>query len=175
MAKNTLLTGVPGVGKTTLVRRAVEASGMTVAGGFYTEEIREKGRRAGFRVRTLDGRHGVLAHVNSQSPYRVSRYGVNVGVFDTLGVSSIETALQNPGLIVIDEIGRMELFSKMFQEAVVLALGSDHPVFGVIQQRRGGFLDAIRARADTNVIEITEANRTTMLSKVLAELRTATS
>ena len=148
---------------------------MAVAGGFYTEEIREKGRRAGFRIRTLDGREGVLAHVNSESKFRVSRYGVNVGVFDSLGVSSLETALQKPGLVVIDEIGRMELFSTEFQEAVVLALGSEHPVLGVIQQRRGSFLDSIRARTDTNVVEITEANRATILTEVLAELRAATS
>lgn len=168
--KNLLLTGKPGVGKTTLVRKAAE-SGLPIAGGFYTEEIRESGRRMGFMIRTLDGREEVLAHVKSPSRFRVSRYGVNVEAFEVVGVRSIEDALEGPGIVVMDEIGRMELFSQKFQDAVIRALDSPLTVFGVIQMRRNHFLDGIRKRPDTHVLTVTMDNRNALLTEILEMLR----
>ncbi|MBM4043756.1 MAG: NTPase [Planctomycetes bacterium] len=167
--KNLLLTGPPGVGKTTLVRQVV-ASGLEIAGGFYTEEIREAGRRVGFKIRTLDGQDALLAHVNCRSEFRVGQYGVNVAAFEDVGVRSIEAALGGRGLVVMDEIGRMELFSEKFQEAVIRALDSPRRVFGVIQMRRNHFLDAVRRRTDTQVVAVTLENRDALLSEIAALL-----
>ncbi|MEW6359455.1 MAG: NTPase [Planctomycetota bacterium] len=163
------MTGRPGVGKTTLVRKVVE-SGLPIAGGFYTEEIREAGRRMGFMIRTLDGKEDVLAHVESRSRFRVGRYGVNVEAFERIGVASIEGALMKDGLIIMDEIGRMELFSERFQNMVIRALDSPRRVFGVIQMRRNNFLDRIRRRPDTQIITITEGNRDALLAELPALL-----
>lgn len=168
--KNLLLTGAPGVGKTTLVREVLGA-GLEIAGGFYTEEIREAGVRMGFRIRTLDGASDVLAHVSSPSRHRVGRYGVNVEAFEGIGVKSIADALQRPGLVVMDEIGRMELVSAAFREMVLRALGSASRVFGVIQMRRNSFLDGIRRRPDTRVMPITSENRNQALPDILTALQ----
>ena len=71
-----LVTGAPGVGKTTLVRRvAARLEGLRVA-GFTTEEIRERGRRLGFRIVPFEGRERIMAHVDFPGPARVGRYGV---------------------------------------------------------------------------------------------------
>jgi len=164
--ENVLLTGRPGVGKTTLVRKVVE-SGRPIAGGFYTEEIREVGRRVGFTILTLDGRDGILAHVKSRSKFRVGRYGVNVEAFEDIGVTSIEDALTKDGLVVMDEIGRMELFSEKFQETVLRALDSPRRVFGVLQMKRSKFLNTIRTRADTRIITVSPSNRDTLLPQIL--------
>lgn len=150
--------------------RQVIESGLPIAGGFYTEEIREADRRVGFKIRTLDGKEDVLAHIESRSRFRVGRYGVNVEAFERIGVASIEDALAKDGLVIMDEIGRMELFSQKFQGAVVRALDSPRRVFGVIQMRRNHFLDRIRTRPDTHVITITEGNRNTLLAEILALL-----
>ena len=122
-------------------------------------------------IRTFDGREDVLAHVSSRSKFRVGKYGVNVEAFEAVGVKSIETALQGRGLIIMDEIGRMELFSERFQQAVIRALDSPLAVFGVIQMRRNNFLDKIRRRPDTHIITITVANRDSILPEILALLR----
>jgi nucleoside-triphosphatase len=59
-----LLTGPPGCGKTTAAMKIVGSLGKMTVAGFYTEEIREAGRRKGFRWHRLDGRCGTLAHVD---------------------------------------------------------------------------------------------------------------
>ncbi len=165
MSGNILLTGSPGVGKTTLVRRVLEGIDARV-GGFYTEEIREQGKRVGFSIRTFDGRTGVLAHVNQKGPHRVGRYGVNIEDLETIAAESVVSAVESDDLVVIDELGRMELFSALFQRVVMEALDSEKPVFGTIQARRNSFLASVRSRDDVNVIEVTSANRDALVASV---------
>ena len=172
--KNLLLTGRPGCGKTTVIRKALD--GRTGAGGFFTEEIRASGRRTGFSINTLDGRTGLLAGDGFKSPVRVGRYGVNLADIDGVVVLSIERALSDPRIkvVVIDEIASMELSSPAFRQAVTAALDGPKSVLGTIQMRKNPFLDDIRARPDVAVIEVTSHNRdelpnlfTSLLDKAL--------
>jgi len=165
---NLLLTGPPGVGKTTLIRKVIEPLDIKV-GGFWTEEIRSEGRRVGFRITSNVG-EDVLAHVNSPSPFRVAKYGVNVSAFERVGVAAIEEAVADADLIVMDELGRMELFSKRFQEVALRALDSPKPVLGVIQNRADPFLDSIRARSDVAVVRVTPENRGLILDDLTGHL-----
>lgn len=167
---NVLVTGRPGVGKTTLLRRVL--SGLDVeAGGFYTSEIRAGDKRVGFSIVSLSGERGVLAHVDHRGPYRVGRYGVNRDDLERIGVAALDRAVRESELIVMDEIGRMELCSPSFQEAVLRALDSARPVLGTIQQRRNAFLDAVRARADVEIVEVTEANRDGLVPELSSRVR----
>ena len=165
MKKNVLLTGKPGVGKTTLLKKLLADLSVHI-GGFYTEEIRSGGRRVGFKIRSFSGEEEVLAHVDSPSPFRVSRYGVNVQAFERVGVPAIERAIRESDLIVMDELGKMELFSEPFQRAALRALDSPKPVLGVIQQARTPFLGRIRRREDVEVIEVTVENRDALFEKL---------
>jgi nucleoside-triphosphatase len=153
---NILITGRPGCGKSTLIAGLVER--ITVrARGFTTGEIRTSGGgREGFRITTLQGREGVLAHKNLTAGPRVGRYRVNIHDIDEIGAAEIENALDDPSteLIVIDEIARMELHSGRFRRAALRALDAAVPVLGAIQQRRDLFLDAVREREDTRIIGI---------------------
>jgi len=173
MRKNLFVTGRPGVGKTTLIR-AVLRELPVEAGGFYTEEIRESGRRTGFSIADLKGPRGVLAHEKLDSPYRVGRYGVNRGDLESVGVEALDAAVAGAPLIVMDEIGRMELCSPAFTRAVQRALDCPVPVLGTIQDRTNEFLDAVRARDDVEIVTITDSNRETareiVLSKLIAAL-----
>lgn len=156
---NLLLTGRPGVGKTTVVERVVSPAFCGVVGGFYTHEIRERGVRVGFRLSTWDGRRGIMSHVSFKSPFRVGKYGVDIRVIDNIGVPAIREAIKYGKMIVIDELGRMELFSKKFQEAVLDALESKVPLLGVIQARPHPFLEQVRKRPDVELIQVTIENR----------------
>ncbi len=168
-AGNLFVTGRPGVGKTTLIKRVltdVDAA----AGGFVTSEIRAVGTRVGFAITDLRGEEGVLAHVSIESPFRVGKYGVNREDLERIGVKALDGAIASSDLVVMDEIGRMELCSEPFQEAVGRALDSAKPVFGTIQDRDNPFLDEVRARPDVEVVRITEANRDEMREVVAGKL-----
>ncbi|GAI33057.1 unnamed protein product, partial [marine sediment metagenome] len=152
-----LLTGRPGTGKTSLIKQAVaEMRGR--AGGFYTEEIRSGGVRQGFRLVTLDGRSAILAHIDIHSPYRVSKYGVDIDSLDRVGVSALREATEQCDLVVIDEIGKMELFSVSFREAVLRIIDSGKRVLGTIMLNSNPWADAIKRQPQVNLVAVTRAN-----------------
>lgn len=162
---NILLTGRAGVGKTTIIKEVISSLNLD-AGGFYTQEIRERGVRKGFEIRTLNGKRGILAHMDCKSPFRVSKYGVNLQDLEGIAVKSIIDALGSKACIIIDEIGRMELFSLKFQHAVKRVLDSPSTVLGCIQARHNPFLDSIRAREDTEIIKVTHQNRDNLFNSL---------
>ena len=170
MASVYLLTGSPGTGKTTVIRQAIVGSEIK-AGGFYTEEIRSGGIRQGFRVVTLDGQDAILSHVDNPSRYRVSKYGVDIGNLDNIGVSAIERAIAESDLIVIDEIGKMELFSPRFREAALKAIDSGKKVLGTIMLNPHPFADDVRCHANVKVVELTRANHDRVLKEILDWLK----
>ena len=156
---NILLTGKPGVGKTTVIQRVLSQLTRRL-GGFTTQEIRRGGLRIGFSIRAVDnGQEGVLAHVDSASPYRVGQYGVNVEEMERVGVSALRRALKSSDLIVMDEIGRMENYCPSFQRVVLDALEASQSVLGTLQMKPTPFLDRIRQRPDVSVRLVTAENR----------------
>jgi len=165
-----LITGAPGAGKTTLIR-AVVAESPRKAGGFVTEEIREGGERTGFRVSALDGRVGVLARVTGVTGPRIGRYHVDVPAFEAVGIAALETATAEADLIVVDEIGKMELCSPRFAPALEAALASRKPVLGTILQAPHPWLDAIKRRPSVELYRLTERNRQDLKDALVARLR----
>ena len=170
MANVYLLTGSPGAGKTTVIREAIARSKVK-AGGFYTEEIRSSGIRQGFRITTLDGQDAILAHIDIPSRHRVSKYGVDIGNLDKVGVSAIHRAIKEGDLIVIDEIGKMELFSPQFKEAVLQAIDSGKKVLGTIMLSPYPFADEIKRHHKVKVIQVSRANHDQVLKEVISWLK----
>jgi nucleoside-triphosphatase len=162
VTRNLLLTGMPGVGKTTLVERVVmilRERGVP-ASGFFTAEVRDGARkRQGFRYRTLEGREGWLARRGHESPARVSSYGVLLESFERDVLPVIDPDRCTAPCIVIDEIGKMEAFSTGFREAVERALDSDRVVLATVSRTAGGWLGSIRSRHDVLLREADKMNR----------------
>jgi nucleoside-triphosphatase len=167
-----LLTGRPGAGKTTTIRSVVAQLGAQ-AGGFYTKEVREAGRRTGFRLVALDGQTGILAGLNISGPYRVGRYRVHLSNLEQVGVESLWRAIRDPKVlvVVIDEIGQMELFSPAFRKAVLEGLQSPKPVLGTITVARSEWVDAVKARPDVTLLDVTPANRSALPELILEWLQ----
>ncbi len=174
MGQTYLLTGRPGVGKTTCLRTALAALAAP-AGGFLTEEIREGGTRVGFRLVTLDGRRATLAHVARTGPPRVGKYGVNLGALERLGVAAIRAAIRAGRLVVVDEIGKMEMASPAFREAVEEALQGPAPVLGTILAAPHPWADRIKREPTVRLFEVTLANRASLPDELAALLGAETS
>lgn len=137
------------------------------AGGFYTEEIRTKGARQGFRLVTLDGRDAILAHVDTHSQYRVGKYGVDIDSMERVGVPALYKALQQCDLVVVDEIGKMELFSASFREAVPQIIDSGKRMLGTITLNPHPWADAIKHHPQVKLITVTRSNYQQVLAGLL--------
>jgi nucleoside-triphosphatase len=168
-----LLTGRPGAGKTTLIREVVARLSLN-AGGFYTEELRASGVRQGFKIITLDGQEAILSHVGISSSYKVSKYGVDINSLEEVGVTAIRQALKHSDLVIIDEIGKMELLSPQFSEAVLEAIDSGKKVLGTILLPPHPFADRIKKDPRVKLIEVNRGNHDQALKQILSWLRPAT-
>jgi nucleoside-triphosphatase len=156
-----LVTGSPGAGKTTVVGATVDrlrAAGLTVA-GFVTREVREGGRRVGFEVAALDGPAARIAQVGWSSPVRVGRYHVDVAAFEGVALPAVRQALLAGGVVVLDELGSMELASAGFVALLAEVFAAPAAVLATVHQRAHPVTDAIKARPDAELVTVTADNR----------------
>lgn len=165
-----LITGRPGVGKTTAIRKVAASLSGLLLRGFYTEEIRVAGERRGFRLVTLDGHERVMAHVSVRGPHRVGKYGVDVALVDDVA-DSVLAASAPADLYLVDEIGKMECLSSRFVGAMRALLDSTRPVVATVAQRGGGFIAEVKQREDVLLWEVTPGNRDGLPDRVRAWLR----
>lgn len=165
-----LITGLPGVGKTTLIRELAKRLAKYNPAGFYTEEIRDaQGAREGFRLVTLCGRQLVLSHIHHPGPYRVSRYGVDVSGFEQL-LAELDFRHAQSRLIVIDEIGKMECLSRRFTDDMTALLNQPTMVIATIAMKGEGFIRQVKDRSDCRLVMVTRENRDRLTNDLSTEL-----
>jgi nucleoside-triphosphatase len=176
-----LLTGNPGVGKTTVLMKTVntlKGRGIRV-GGMISREVREGGRRVGFEILDLtSSRRGWLAHVNQKSGPQMGKYRVNIEDLNAIGAQAVTGAVEKCEVIAIDEIGPMELFSEKFKEAAWKALDSRKLVIAVVHWKaQDKLINKAKNREDAETIIVNVGNReklheqiTEKALKVLPEL-----
>jgi len=176
--RHLLLVGAPGCGKTTVARRTAELlrdRGAEIF-GFWTGEIRERGARIGFDIESLSGDRAIMAHVGFKGGPSVSKYGVDVEAVNRIAVAEIRRALREArpaAILVIDEIGKMELFSAEFRDAVTTAIGGPLRVLATAMTKPHPFVDALKRRPDVETVAITTTNRDRLPELLAAELTKA--
>jgi nucleoside-triphosphatase len=164
------ITGGPGVGKSTLVRRVIDGLSCNF-GGLLTQERRALGRRVGFDLCDLkSGACGTLASLDGTGP-RLGKYHVNLDDLEKIGARAIEDSLKTD-LVVIDEVGPMELFSERFVRAVERALESDRPMLVVLHARSKHPL-AKKIRETFHLVTVTKENRDGLAEEVRKEINRA--
>jgi len=146
--QHVLITGLPGVGKTTLIRSLADRLAGYRPAGFYTEEIRgHQGVREGFRLVSLSGLQLILSHVNYRGPNRVGRYGVDLAGFERL-LGKLDLPHAPSRLIVIDEIGKMECLSQKFKHEITMLLDSSRVLIATIAVKGDEFIQHVKDRPD---------------------------
>jgi nucleoside-triphosphatase len=159
MGMNIFITGPPRCGKSTLMEKLIARIERPTT-GFFTRQITEKGKRVGFSITTLEGKEGILAHVNIKGRFKVGKYTVNLLDIDQIAVPSMLPSTPDD-VVVIDEIGKMECFSPIFKQVLVKLLDSDHQVIGSIAQKGDSFIQEIKARDDVLLFNVSAENRDT--------------
>jgi nucleoside-triphosphatase len=171
MTRILILTGAPGVGKTTVLTKTVDAlkaKGVSV-GGMVSREVREDGVRVGFEILDLaDGKHGWLAQVNGQNGPQVGRYHVNLSDLDIIGTAAITKALEKCSVVAIDEIGPMELYSQKFKQSVAQALESKKLVLAVVHGKaKDQLATQVKRRVDAEIFNVTFSNRVNLAEQLI--------
>jgi len=169
-----LLTGSPGIGKTTILLKivdALKAKGCSV-GGMVSREVREGGTRVGFEILNLKTNQcGWLAHVNQKTGPQVGKYRVNLEDLNNVGVDAILKAVKDCDVVAIDEIGPMELFSEKFRQAVKEVVESGKLVIGVIHWRaKDKLIEMVKAREDAEIFTVTYENRDRLYKHILEKI-----
>ncbi|MCM8787036.1 MAG: AAA family ATPase, partial [Candidatus Omnitrophica bacterium] len=151
-----LLTGKPACGKTTLIKDILPR--FSNIRGFFTEEIKENNQRMGFKIITLTGKESIFAHKNFVSSYNVGNYKIDIDVFNFIAVTELKEALESKSkVIIIDEIGRMELFSEEFRK-ICLEIFDKKKVLGTISLTDHPFINLIKNRKDVYILELNREN-----------------
>jgi nucleoside-triphosphatase len=169
------ITGLPGAGKTYALRRVIEMleTEKLVVGGMITDSIVSKKERKGFKIIDwLTKEEGILAHVNIESDIQVSKYGVDIEALERIGVKAIESAIERAEVIIIDEVGKMELESEKFIEVVKRALATTKPLILTLHKKsRNPLLQDIRRRDDVRILEVTPINKNLLPYKIIRLLK----
>ena len=166
-APKILLTGLPGCGKTTAIMQIVGSLHNKKLTGFYTQEIRQNKRRTGFRWIGFDGSAGTLAHVDMKSPFKVGRYGVDIRGFDESVVPLLDVRRSNAKLFIIDEIGRIECFSRQFVRAVQTLLASEKAVLATVAQKGHGLIAQVKTYPDIKILTLNRSNYDDTVTEIL--------
>jgi nucleoside-triphosphatase len=166
-----LLTGLPGCGKTTLIKRVVDRLSFDIY-GFFTRELKDKGKRVGFGIELFSAPHkrGVLSHVNIRSKYRVGKYGVDVDAFERLAIPELSVGIKQDSLIVIDEIGKMELFSVRFKDIIEKIFNRDIDILATIYYKRHPFCDKLKNYTGVDLITVNKDNRDELVERIVQVL-----
>jgi nucleoside-triphosphatase len=168
--KDILITGLPGIGKTTLIKKLSSGLKDFSPVGFYTEEIREAGQRKGFELISLNGKKGLLSHKDIKSPYRVGSYHVDIEGFGNF-LDSIPFFAPSTRLIIIDEIGKMECLSDRFKNLLKKIFDSEKFVIATIALKGDGLIREIKERQDIKLYEMTRHNRESLLLEILEHIQ----
>ena len=169
-AHGLLLTGRPGVGKTTVVRRLAELLGDWKLAGFFTLEMRREGRREGFRAVTFDNGEWVIAHVAFCGPSRVGKYGVDVAAIDDLASHSLADSPETE-LFIVDEIGKMECRSEVFVRGVRGLLDSGRLLVATVAEHGTGLIAEVKRREDNALWQVTVGNRAALPDRIASWVR----
>lgn len=158
-----LLSGRPRIGKTAVIKKAIILLS-SKAKGFYCQEVRTNQKREGFEIITTRGEREYLAlrtpkvRFSEEAAFR--DFKVNLKAINSVAVPSLLEAMHENKIIIIDEIGPMEISSKPFRDIILRILDNTNSIaLGTIAQIPNSFLDTVKLHPRVLLINVTVNNR----------------
>jgi nucleoside-triphosphatase len=165
------ITGLPGAGKTKTLLRVIEMlrGEELKIGGMINEPIMDGRRKVGFSVRDIVSNDSqVFAHIDIESRITEGKMGVDLQKFESIAVPAMKTACETCDIIVIDEVGKVEVESQAFIDTVKSVLDAGKPMILTLHKKsRNPLLQDIRRRDDVRILEVTPTNRNLLPHKVI--------
>ena len=168
--RHVLLVGRSGIGKTTLLKRLAGSARRCAIDGFLTEECLEHDARMGFWLSPLDGRQILLAHRHLERGARLGPYRVNVSVLTDVAIPVIRRGMQRACVLLLDELGKMERCSKLFEEAVQDAFDRGPSIVATAGLPLAPFISRLKQRRDVELIPLSSANYAIVEEELVARL-----
>ena len=167
---NILITGLPGAGKTMLIKKLCIIFKEFNPVGFITKEIIEEGNKTGFELANLYGDSRVVAHTKLKSKVVVGRFKIDIRALDDFLEKTFYRE-KKTGLYFIDEIGKMECESKKFSKLIIDLMNASRPVIATIADKGTGLISDIKKREDVRIFEVTEHTRDLRLKELTMVIR----
>ena len=102
----------------------------------------------------------------------VGTLGVDLALFESVSISAIKTACEQCDIVIIDEVGKVEVESQAFVDAVNDALDIDKPMIITLHKKsRNPLLQDIRRRDDVRILEVTPTNRNILPFKIVSLMK----
>ena len=165
------ITGLPGAGKTKTLQRVIEMLAIEELkiGGMINDPIMDGRRKVGFSVRNIvTGESQIFAHLDIESRIMDGKMGVDLQKFESIAVKAIRDACDVCDVIVIDEVGKVEVESQPFIDSVKHALDAGKPMILTLHKKsRNPLLQDIRRRDDVRILEVTPTNRNLLPHKII--------
>lgn len=171
MGNKILLSGEPRVGKTTALKKIIQQIGECNCIGFYTEEIRDEFDRVGFDCVSIDGRRKRIADVNLHSDIRMGRYGIDIETFEDFALQILNNSSTSSKIIIIDEIGTIQLLSAKFKQEINNMLTGPNCVLGTIFYNKHPDIDEIKRIPGVQIYTLTNDNRNTIIEQIFCEIQ----
>lgn len=170
--RNLLLTGISGVGKSTLLNKVGQHLSDKNIRGTYSKVIYKNDQRLGWHLENYSGDNGLLAHINIQSDYNMGKYGVDMDLFHRITMPQMQLDDQIYAYL-IDEIGIIAPWSSQFIDAMNALLNSDQRVIAIVSYKPQVYPDQVKQRSDITLWEVTLDNREYMFHSVLDWIKNA--
>lgn len=161
-----LITGQPGCGKTTLIKKMSRSLSIPFC-GFFTNEIRHGRKRIGFEIESFAGDKAVMSHIDIKSPYRVGKYGIDIESIDRIAAFEIEIALSENRLLIVDEIGKMELFSQRFKDLILKVFKTEIPFLCTILYKPHPFCDRLKSSQGVKLFTMRKGECDVIYDKII--------
>ena len=168
MSNVTLLTGPPGIGKSTALRKIAESFKLDAITAIVSSEIREDGKRQGFQMEVLGtGQRGLLASPNVESDVRFGtllpdgrrRLGVTFDFLDGTACPELRRGISRKSLLLVDEIGPMQASSALFRSIIEEVFEKRYPLVASIAQSDDPWISNVRDQSGAALLVLDRWNR----------------
>ncbi len=165
------ITGLPNSGKTYALLRVIDMlkeENLSI-GGMMDEPLSDGRRKVGFTVKNLfTGESQIFADTETESKIMIGKIGVDLQKFEEIAIPAIKEACEKCDVIIIDEVGKIEVESQLFIDTVKEALDVNKPMILTLHKKsRNPLLQDIRRRDDVRILEVTPTNRNLLPYKII--------